>query len=352
MLSSKRLEMQSSDKWMDPVAIWLFVCAALVFTMVVLGGLTRLTHAGLSMVDWRPITGWLPPLDQAVWQATFEEYQRFPEYQKRNLGISLNEFKSIFWFEYLHRLLGRIIGIAFLMPFLWFVVSKRIGGRLAFWLTALFCLGGLQGVVGWWMVKSGLVDQPDVSQYRLAVHLGLAVAIYGLLIWTALSIVFQYKDKRTATVGAYYGSACCLVIVFITMISGALVAGLDAGFAYNTFPTMNGQWIPDHLFAQSPWYINITENTITVQFDHRWLAISTVAGIAVLCWRSRNLEMSRIARWALHGLGGVAILQLLLGIATVVLVVPIPIAISHQAVAMILFTFAVVATHTLRWAVE
>ena len=337
---------------MDPVAIWLFVCAVLVFAMIVLGGLTRLTHSGLSIVDWKPVTGWLPPLDQAMWQAVFEEYQRFPEYQKRNLGMSLNEFKSIFWFEYLHRLLGRIISVAFLVPFLCFAASKRIRGKLACWLAALFCLGGLQGVVGWWMVKSGLVDRPDVSQYRLAVHLGLAVAIYGLLIWTALSLVFQNKYKKAETLGAYHGSACCLVAIFITMISGALVAGLDAGFAYNTFPTMNGQWIPSHLLAQSPWYMNITENTLTVQFDHRWLAMSTVAGIAFLCWRFRNLEMSKTARWALCGLAVSALLQLLLGIATVVLVVPIPIAISHQAVAIVLFTFAVVATHALKWAAE
>lgn len=352
MSSSNSLEVQSSDKQMDPVAIWLFVCAVLVFAMIVLGGLTRLTHSGLSIVDWKPVTGWLPPLDQAVWQAVFEEYQRFPEYRKRNLGMSLNEFKSIFWFEYLHRLLGRIIGVAFLVPFLCFAASKRIRGKLACWLAVLFCLGGLQGVVGWWMVKSGLVDQPDVSQYRLAAHLGLAVAIYGLLIWTALSLMFQNKDKRAGTLGAYHSSACCLVAIFITMISGALVAGLDAGFAYNTFPTMNGQWIPSHLLAQSPWYMNITENTITVQFDHRWLAMSTVAGIAVLCWQFRNLEMSRTARLALHGLAVSALLQLLLGIATVVLVVPIPIAISHQAVAMVLFTFAVVATHALKWVAE
>ncbi|MBH60920.1 MAG: heme A synthase [Alphaproteobacteria bacterium] len=330
------------------VAIWLFVCAALVFVMVVVGGLTRLTHSGLSMVDWRPVTGWLPPLDEAAWQGAFEEYRKFPEYQKRNSGMSLGEFKSIFWFEYLHRLLGRVIGLVFFLPFLWFAATRKIGGRLVCWLAFIFCLGGLQGVVGWWMVKSGLVDRPDVSQYRLASHLGLAVIIYGLLIWTALSLVFRGSKDTAPEPKLYLGAICCLVAVFVTMLSGALVAGLDAGFAYNTFPTMNGQWIPEGLMAQSPWYANLTENTVTVQFDHRWLATFTVIGIAVLWWRARKQEIGDLAQRALLGLTVAGLLQLVFGIATVILVVPTPLAATHQAVAMLVFTLAVVTTHALR----
>jgi cytochrome c oxidase assembly protein subunit 15 len=338
----------SQGRNMRPVAIWLLFCTALVFLMVVVGGLTRLTHSGLSIVDWRPITGWLPPLDAAAWQSVFENYQRFPEYQKLNQGMTLGEFQSIFWFEYLHRLLGRSIGVAFLLPFLWFMISRRIGGRLAWRLGIIFGLGAAQGGVGWWMVRSGLVDQPDVSHYRLATHLGLAVVIYGLLLWTALSLLRDGGRVGISERRMHRGALGCLAAVFITIVSGALVAGLDAGFAYNTFPTMNGMWIPDGVMALTPWYANLLENTITVQFDHRWLAIATSAGIFALWWRERSRSHSRYAQLALHAVAVAVLFQVALGIATVVLVVPLAVAAAHQGNAMILLSAAVTGLHALQ----
>ena len=333
---------------MRPVVIWLLICAALVFLMVVVGGLTRLTQSGLSMVDWRPVTGWLPPLDDAAWHSAFENYKRFPEYQKLNQGMSLGDFQSIFWFEYLHRLLGRSIGVAFLLPFLWFLISRRISRTLAWRLAVIFGLGAVQGVVGWWMVRSGLVDQPDVSHYRLAVHLGLAVIIYSLLLWTALRLLFDEGSAAAPKRRLHLGALGCLVAVFVTVVSGALVAGLDAGFAYNTFPTMNGMWIPEGVMAQNPWYLNFFENTITVQFDHRWLALATAAAIGALWWRERSRALSRFARLALHALAGAVLLQIALGIATVVLVVPVPVAAAHQAGAMILISAVITLAYALR----
>jgi cytochrome c oxidase assembly protein subunit 15 len=329
---------------MRPVVIWLLFCAALVFLMVVVGGLTRLTHSGLSIVDWRPITGWLPPLDEAAWQSAFDNYKRFPEYNKLNQSMSMAEFQSIFWLEYLHRLLGRSIGVAFLLPFLWFAISRRLGGRLTWRLGFIFGLGGVQGVVGWWMVRSGLVDQPDVSHYRLAAHLSLAVIIYGLLLWTALSLMRDGGREGRVHKGAFG----CLAAVFVTIMSGALVAGLDAGFAYNTFPTMNGMWIPDGVMAQTPWYSNFLENTITVQFDHRWLSIATAAGILALWWRERSHPHSGYVRLAITAAAAAVLLQVALGIATVVLVVPLPVAAAHQASAMILLSATVTVLHALR----
>lgn len=327
-----------------PVAVWLLVCAALVLLTIVVGGLTRLTHSGLSMVDWRPVTGWLPPLDEAAWRAAFESYKRFPEYRELNRGMSLEEFRSIFWLEYLHRLLGRIVGIVFLLPLLWFLGARRIDRRTAWRLAAIFCLGAAQGAVGWWMVRSGLVDRPDVSHYRLAVHLGLAVVILGLLLWAALTALFGDGPARRH----HRGAAACLAAVFATILSGAVVAGLDAGFAYNTFPTMNGMWIPEGMMAMTPWYANLAENPITVQFGHRWLAVATAAAVLVLWWRERSRARGGFARTALRAAAAVVPLQAALGVATVVLVVPAPLAAAHQAGAMLLFGAMVAATFALR----
>ena len=328
-----------------PVAVWLFVCAALVLLTIVVGGLTRLTHSGLSMVDWRPATGWLPPLDEAAWRAAFESYKRFPEYQEINRGMSLEEFKSIFRLEYLHRLLGRIVGIVFLLPFLWFLRARRIDRRTAWRLAAILCLGAAQGAVGWWMVRSGLVDRPDVSHYRLAVHLGLAVVILGLLLWAALTALFGGGPARRRH---HRGAAACLAAVFATILSGALVAGLDAGFAYNTFPTMNSMWIPEGMLAMTPWHANLAENPVTVQFGHRWLAVATAAAVLLLWWRERSRARGGFARTALGAAAAVVPLQAALGVATVVFVVPAPLAAAHQAGAMILFGAMVAAAFALR----
>jgi heme A synthase len=228
------------------IAWWLLVCCALVFAMVVLGGVTRLTGSGLSMVNWKPVSGVLPPLSRAAWEREFEHYRQTPEYKYVNKGMSLSEFKGIFWFEYAHRVLGRLIGVVFLLPFLYFLLRRRIEASLVPKLAVMFVLGGLQGLLGWYMVKSGLVDDPHVSQYRLAAHLGLAVLIYAFMLWTALGILRSDEDSGSRGSSSFSTYTLILTIaVFVVMMSGAFVAGLKAGFSYNTFPLMAGQWIPD-----------------------------------------------------------------------------------------------------------
>jgi cytochrome c oxidase assembly protein subunit 15 len=326
------------------IAGWLFICAALVYLMVVVGGLTRLTESGLSIVEWAPIMGTLPPLSQADWERTFDLYKAFPEYQKVNRGMSLDEFKGIFWLEYVHRLLGRLIGLVFILPWLWLVVRRRLPMPLAFRLAGIFALGGGQGVLGWWMVKSGLVDDPRVSPYRLAAHLALAVLIYALLIWTALQISRPGRGAPSeAEARLAPGAIGLLILVSLTIVSGAFVAGLDAGLTYNTFPLMDGRLVPDGYGTLDPWIRNLAENVAAVQFNHRLLGIATLivgATFAILLHRRAAAGPLRgLAKW----LGGLALLQPGLGIATLLLVVPIWLASLHQAVALALFTAALVA---------
>lgn len=327
------------------VARWLLVCCALVFVMVVLGGVTRLTGSGLSMVDWRPVTGVLPPLTDAAWQDAFAMYQSTPEFEKVNSTMDVNDFKGIFWLEYLHRLLGRLIGIAFLVPFLFFAWKGYI--RRDEWLkyTAMFVLGGMQGVLGWYMVKSGLVDRPDVSQYRLTAHLVAAFMIYAYMFWVALSLLFPPSGQRHP----WYGKTVALtVLITITVISGGFVAGLKAGKIYNTFPMMGNFWIPPDIMALEPWWLNLFENLATVQFDHRILAITTFILITVYWTRLRRQDLPDRARKGVNALLHTAVLQVALGIATLLLVVPIPLAAAHQGVAMILFTVALFMCHALK----
>jgi len=303
---------------------------------VVLGGVTRLTGSGLSMVEWKPLLGWLPPFTEADWQALFDKYRQFPEYQKKNIGMTLAEFEGIFWLEYLHRLLGRLIGVAFLLPFLWFLVRRRIDRRLLPRLVLLLALGGLQGLLGWYMVKSGLVDRPDVSQYRLAAHLGLAVLIYGVMIWLALSLLLA--RPAAAAPGLRRAALGVAALVLLTLLSGALVAGLDAGFVYNSFPLMDGRLLPAgywRLGAASPF-----EDIATVQFHHRWLAVLTFLAVVALWLYARGFELGPRARLAAHLVLAAAALQVALGIATLLSVVAIPLAAAHQAGALALFTMA------------
>ncbi len=330
------------------VAAWLLAVAVLVALMVMLGGATRLTHSGLSMVQWQPLMGVLPPMNEAAWMDVFERYKQYPEYQKINQGMSLEEFKSIFYFEYAHRVLGRLIGLAFALPFVWFWATGRIERRMRIPLVGLFLLGGLQGLIGWWMVKSGLVDRPDVSHYRLAVHLGVAVLIFGGLIWAALSLLFPRPEGVTKTV--FVGELRLWVVVILTMIflqilSGALVAGLDAGLIYNSFPTMNGYWLPPELGDLSPGWINLFENPVTVQFDHRIGAyICTI--LIVGLWLRQQLTPKLGAAFAGAARKAMALtlaalaLQLALGIVTLLWVVPVVIAVLHQGGALLLFAAA------------
>ena len=328
------------------IAIWLLICCGLVFAMVVLGGVTRLTGSGLSMVDWRPIMGWLPPLSETEWQRTFEMYQLSPEFQKINSHMDVNAFKGIFWLEFLHRLLGRTIGIVFALPFLFFMVKGYIAVREWPKYTLMFLLGGLQGVLGWYMVKSGLVDNPHVSQYRLTAHLVAAFLIYAYMFWVAMSLLFpQAGNSRHPW---YRRTLLLTCLISITIISGGFVAGLKAGEIYNTFPMMGNAWIPPGLTALEPFWRNFTDNLTTVQFDHRVLAITTFILIVVFWVRARKTEMPPRARVASNALLHTAVLQVVLGISTLLLSVPTFLAAAHQAVAMLLFTVALFVVHCLR----
>ncbi len=332
-----------------PLAIWLFICCAMIFVMVVLGGVTRLTHSGLSMVEWKPVTGLLPPLGEEEWRDVFGKYQESPEYREINTGMDLEEFKGIFWLEYIHRLWGRAIGAVFLLPFLFFLAKGWIGRRLSFHLAGMFVLGGLQGVLGWYMVKSGLVHRPDVSQYRLAAHLVAAFAIYGYIFWIALKLLFPAPaaSPSPAAAGLKRLASTIVVLTFVTVFSGAFVAGLDAGMAYNTFPLMGGRLVPEAMFDMSPWSLNFFENIATVQFSHRVLAMTTLIAVLVL-WRwGRGQAVSGRSARALHALGMMVLIQVVLGISTLLFFVPVSLAAIHQAGALVLFTLALWAAYEL-----
>ena len=331
------------------VARWLLACCALVFAMVVLGGITRLTGSGLSMVDWRPVTGILPPLSADEWQATFEAYQQSPEFQKKNSHMSVADFKGIFWLEYLHRLLGRTIGIVFLLPFLYFVWRGYIDKREWPKYSLMFLLGGMQGLLGWYMVKSGLVDNPHVSQYRLTAHLVAAFLIYAYMFWVALGLL----RGKSAPRHPWYGKTSALTaLIAATIISGGFVAGLKAGKMYNTFPMMGDYWAPPGMFALEPFWRNFFDNGVTAQFDHRLLAIITFFVIVLFWAKIPTNSLPAGASKGVNALLHTAVLQVALGITTLLLVVPTVLAVAHQAVAMLLFTVALFLCHTLRGSTE
>jgi cytochrome c oxidase assembly protein subunit 15 len=317
------------------MAIWLFVIAAMVFTMVVLGGVTRLTDSGLSMVEWRPITGWLPPFHDGEWQQLFQKYQAYPEFRKMNLYMTLDGFKGIFWLEFLHRLWGRAIGLAFFLPFVFFALRGWINRALAWRFAIMFIGGGLQGAMGWFMVKSGLVDHPDVSQYRLAAHLIIAFAIYAYILWVAISL-WRGGMFPDAIPALKRGAAGLVALIFITAFSGALVAGLDAGLTYNTFPLMDGELVPGGMFTLSPVYLNFFENITTVQFDHRVLAVTTFFVVIWFWWKGRRNGAAGRLRCAMDAMAMVVCIQVALGISTLLLVVPLTLAAAHQAGAAVL----------------
>jgi len=321
----------------NAVALWLLVCAAMVFIMVVIGGITRLTGSGLSMVEWRPVYGFLPPLTHEAWLRVFELYRTSPQYLEVNAGMSLEAFRGIFWWEYFHRLWGRIIGLVFFLPFIWFLVRGQLRSVLALKLFGIFLLGGAQGVLGWYMVKSGLVDIPEVSQYRLAAHFFMAFLIFGLLVWMALSLLFPARnaigDSRHGRIRRL--ALLALTFVAITVISGAFVAGTDAGFIFNTFPLMDGRIVPPGYFEdiRAPF-----EDHATIQFHHRVLALVTFGVIVALWWQSRWLALVPRARRAANLLLAAAVLQVVIGITTLLMVVPVYMGASHQAGALILYS--------------
>ncbi len=329
------------------VATWLLVVCGLVFAMVVLGGFTRLTGSGLSMADWRPMMGVLPPLSDAEWERVFALYRETPEFLKVNAHMDVEAFKGIFWLEYLHRLLGRLIGVAFLVPFVVFVVKGYIARREWPKYLLMFFLGGLQGLLGWYMVKSGLVGVPHVSQYRLTAHLVAAFLIYAYMFWVAMSLLFPTREG--AAPHPWYGKTLAVfVLVSVTVVSGGFVAGLKAGKIFNTFPMMGDYWIPPGIMAMSPAWKNLFDNAVTAQFDHRWLAITTFIVIVVYWFRSRKSDMPARVRPAVNALLHTAVLQVALGITTLVMAVPIVLGAAHQAVAMLLFTVALYLLHGLR----
>lgn len=330
------------------IAVWLLCCCLLVFSMVVLGGVTRLTGSGLSMVSWRPVSGVIPPLSETEWSAEFERYKASPEYQKINRGIGLDRFKQIFWFEYAHRLLGRSVGIVFLIPFLYFLFRRRIDGALSAKLVFLFVLGGLEGLLGWYMVKSGLVDKPHVSQYRLTAHLAAAILIYGYMLWVALGLWFE-RERAPVDAAAVRGPAKLITaLIVLTTLSGGFVAGLKAGLIHNTFPKMGGQWIPDGLLLMQPPLVNLFENPVTAQFNHRLLAMIASFSILALWFHGRRRVLPSRVRMGYHALVAVAIVQVALGVTTLLFRVPVATAAAHQGGALVLFSVAVYLNHALR----
>ena len=298
------------------------------------------------MVDWRPLMGILPPLTDAEWQRVFELYQQSPEFIKVNSDFGVEEFKGIFWLEYLHRLLGRTIGIVFLLPFTWFIARGYIQAREWPKYLAMFVLGGLQGVLGWYMVKSGLVDVPHVSQYRLTAHLFAAFLIYAYMFWVAMSLLHPNNVPRKHE--WYPKTLALFMLVSVTVISGGFVAGLKAGKIYNTFPMMGDHWGPPGLMALEPFWRNFFDNMATVQFDHRLLAITTFILVIAYWFAARKAQLPARARRAVHALLHTAVLQVALGIATLLLAVPVMLGAAHQGVAMLLFTVALYLVHALR----
>ena len=339
----------AAEAGLRPVAAWLFCCCGLIFLMVVIGGITRLTLSGLSITEWKPIIGIVPPLSAADWTSEFAKYQQIPEYRSIHFAMSLDEFKSIYYWEYLHRLLGRLIGLAFAVPFIWFLARRQLPRHLAPPLGGILLLGFLQGALGWYMVKSGLADRVEVSQYRLVAHLTLALAIYAAILWTALGIVrgFPFPD---AGPGWRRAAEAVLVLVALTILAGGFVAGTRAGLTYNTFPLMDGRLVPVGYAQLRPLWLNWFENIAAVQFDHRVLAVATVTAVFLLWAAGLRTDLPKPARKGLHALLAVAVLQVALGISTLLLAVPIPLAAAHQAGAVLLLTAAIVFRHALRGA--
>jgi heme a synthase len=376
---------QSAEEGLRPVAVWLFACCGLIFLMVVVGGVTRLTLSGLSITEWKPIIGIVPPLSPADWAAEFAKYQQIPEYRVVHYAMTLGEFKNIYFWEYTHRLLGRLIGVAFAVPFIWFLARRRLPQRLVPALAGVLLLGFGQGALGWYMVQSGLADRIEVSQYRLVAHLALALAIYGAILWIALGILKgpspgmrervarparNERDESAGTgrtgrpltptlsrggrrgvlelAGWRRAAEAVLALAGLTIAAGGFVAGTRAGLTYNTFPLMDGSLVPEGYAQLRPFFVNWFENIAAIQFNHRALAMVTFTAIIMVWAVGWSSALPKPARLALHALMGAAALQVALGISTLVYVVPIPLAAAHQAGAVLLLTAAIVFRHTLR----
>jgi cytochrome c oxidase assembly protein subunit 15 len=335
------------DNSQKSVIIWLLSGCALIFLMVVVGGITRLTNSGLSMVDWKLIMGMIPPLNEQDWIATFDQYKQFPEYQEVNYLFTLEEFKAIFFWEYIHRLIGRIIGLVFIIPFFFFLLKNKIQGKLIGKCVIILCMGGFQGFLGWWMVKSGLVNNPDVSHYRLATHLIAAFLTFAYTFWVALGLI--YKSEETPNVSFMRNGVLILFIMtVIQIIYGAFVAGLNAGFVMNTYPKMGDSWIAESVTAMEPFFVNFIDGIGGVQFVHRVLAHIVVGLVIFLLMKSTKFELNRIQKKSLIALIVVVCIQFLLGVFTLLYAVPVWLGVTHQVGAFFLLGAVVFSMNTFR----
>lgn len=342
------------------LAWWLLICAAVIFGMIVLGGVTRLTGSGLSIVEWQPLMGAIPPLNEEQWLETFEKYKQYPQYVQENQHMDVHDFKSIFYYEYFHRLLGRFIGLLFFVPMVYFWVRKKIPQSMLPKLIGLFVLGGLQGLLGWYMVKSGLVDIPRVSQYRLTAHLGLAVIIYGYMMWLVFTLwprqaTLAIEDQSALVNRAGWRrlkrfAVIISVLLFFMILSGGLVSGIRAGFGYNTFPLMNGYFFPPGLYGLDPAWTSIFEQNVTVQFNHRLFAYLLFILILTFAFCAHRMGLFKPSLRAYFTLAVVLLVLMLLvqvglGISTLLLVVPVPLAAAHQGGAILLLTASLFVSH-------
>jgi len=317
--------------------IWLLSTCFLIWVLIIVGGITRLTHAGLSIVEWNPITGIIPPLTDQAWINEFTHYQQFPEYQHVNQGMTLGAFKGIFWMEFAHRLLARLIGLWFFAPLVYFWIKGQLTSSLKRRSLLILLLGGLQGFVGWYMVKSGLIKDPTVSHYRLTLHLGLALMLYGVLLWTAFDLInISPHPSLSSSIINLTRISCGAVIV--TILYGGLVAGLKAGLIYNTFPLMEGQWLPGEWLFLKPWWWNFLENHATVQWTHRLMALITLACIGITTLKISQRPSPHPLKQAALLFAAAAVLQTILGIITLLATVPIALAALHQASAVLLLS--------------
>ncbi|MBX2843598.1 MAG: COX15/CtaA family protein [Flammeovirgaceae bacterium] len=333
------------------VLIWLLSGCFLIATMVIIGGITRLTHSGLSMVEWKLIMGSIPPLNEQEWTEIFEKYQQTPEFKIKHNHFTLSEFKSIFFWEYFHRMIGRFIGIVFIVPFLYFLFQKRLSKSMFQKLLIVLGMGAFQGFLGWFMVKSGLVNRPDVSHYRLAAHLVTALILYSYTFWLALEVVFERSFSLPKSFTSLQKIlAVFVIILFLQITYGAFVAGLKAGLFYPTFPKMGNSWIPIAVSFgfQDNGFMSLFENIATVQFIHRYTAKILLVLVIVLWVKSRNLDLPSRLKFGINGLAITVMIQFLSGVLTLLFKIPVSLGVFHQFGAIVLLTFSIFAIYQLK----
>jgi cytochrome c oxidase assembly protein subunit 15 len=334
-----------TDRTLDRATIgrWLAVWSAMLFLLVLIGGCTRLTESGLSITEWKPVTGVIPPLTDAAWQVEFDNYKQIPQYAQLNAGMTLGAFKGIFWWEFLHRFWARLVGVVFVLPLLWFAIRRRLPSELLPRLGTLGILMALQGAMGWYMVSSGLTARVNVSQYRLAAHLSLALVIYLLSVWTSDSLLAESRAKEPkperSPAAVLRG---LLALAFLTVVSGAFVAGLRAGRIYNEFPMMGAGLVPREYSELAPWWRNLFENPAAAQFNHRLFAVLTLIAVVFVWWRTRPTVGGTLRKRLDLMLAAVAV-QVSLGITVLLLAVPVAVGVAHQAGALVVLTAVTLA---------